>query len=69
VVQRIQRRTFLSSVGALASAGVLGCARAVPTKSDLQTLSDSLRASVVEREAGVQRCLERIRAMDSSIKA
>jgi Asp-tRNA(Asn)/Glu-tRNA(Gln) amidotransferase A subunit family amidase len=69
MAQRIQRRTFLAGLGGVVGVSGFGCARAVPTESDPQTLSDWLRASTVARETGVRRCLERIRTMDASIQA
>src|SRR5215467_6331233 len=69
MAQRIQRRTFLAGLGGVVGVSGFGCARAAPTESDPQTLSDWLRASTVARETGVRRCLERIRTMDASIQA
>ena len=50
-------------------AGIAASRRGTAAPSRLETLSDWLRADSTARESSLQSCLERIRAMDSSIQA
>jgi Asp-tRNA(Asn)/Glu-tRNA(Gln) amidotransferase A subunit family amidase len=58
----IDRRTFLMG-------GVATAVHAVQPRSRLDTLTDWLNASAKARQAGLQPCLDHIRAMDASIHA
>jgi len=68
--ERISRRRLLASASLLAAGGLsLAQVPALAAQSQLSTLSDWMKADGRARASGLQSCLERIGATDSSIHA